>query len=358
MNKAKYFLIFTGPLIGVFSLLWTGFWPWALPFYAYFIIPVLEFVIPKDEVNFSSKEEESAKKDKFYDLILYSLPFVQYGMLALFLYGFATQDLAWHEVIGRIITFGIACVTLGINVGHELGHRKKPLERIFAKSLLLSSQYMHFIIEHNRGHHKNVATPLDPASARKGEVLYFFWYRSITKSYLSAWNLESTRLKSKNIAFWSYQNEMLQFAVLQLALTSSILILFNWQITAYYLIAAFFGILFFETVNYLEHYGLRRFKSDSGNYERVLPIHSWNSNHVVGRAILFEVTRHSDHHFLASRKYQILRNFEEAPQLPAGYPVMILCALVPPLWFNIMHKHMAKIKKERIQIGKPISSIP
>jgi alkane 1-monooxygenase len=358
MSKIKYFLIFTGPLVGVFSLLGTGFWPWALPFYAYFIIPILEFVIPKDEVNFNEEQEESAKKDKFYDLILYSLPFVQYSLLGIFLFGLSTQQLAWHDVAGRIISFGIACVSLGINVGHELGHRKKPLERIFAKSLLLSSQYMHFIIEHNRGHHKNVATPADPASARKGEALYMFWYRSITKSYLSAWNLEITRLEARDTPFWSYQNEMLQFVALQLALLSTVFALFSWQITLYYLISAFLGILFFETVNYLEHYGLRRSKTDSGNYERVLPIHSWNSNHVLGRAILFEVTRHSDHHFLASRKYQILRNFEEAPQLPAGYPVMILCALVPPLWFSIMHKHMAKIKDERIQLGKPITSIP
>jgi len=281
----------------------------------------------------------------------------QYALLILFLVGITTQDLAWHDILGRIISFGIACVSIGINVAHELGHRTKPLERFLSKALLLTSQYMHFIIEHNRGHHKNVATPQDPASARRGEMLYSFWYRTITRSYLSAWNLEKKRLTSKKISFWSFKNEMFQFIILQLTLIAAVWIPFGWVATLYYLAAAFLGIIFFETVNYLEHYGLTRQKTASGSYERVQPIHSWNSNHVVGRALLFEVTRHSDHHFMASRKYQILRNFEEAPQLPAGYPIMIICALLPPLWFAVMHKHMKKIKEERELIGKPITSI-
>jgi alkane 1-monooxygenase len=95
-------------------------------------------------------------------------------------------------------------------------------------------------------------------------------------------------------------------------------------------------------VNYIEHYGLARKKTESGNYERAMPSHSWNSNHIVGRLMLFELSRHSDHHYLASRKYQILRHHENSPQMPTGYPGMMLLSHIPPLWFSIMRKQMQK----------------
>ena len=100
------------------------------------------------------------------------------------------------------------------------------------------------------------------------------------------------------------------------------------------------GFLLLETVNYIEHYGLRRKKVNEKHFEQVLPIHSWNSNHTIGRLLLLELTRHSDHHYRASRKYQILRHFDDSPQMPTGYPGMMLLALVPPLWFRVMHKQI------------------
>jgi alkane 1-monooxygenase len=345
-NLIKYLLIFTGPIIGMFSLSLRGWWTWALPIYAYVCIPILDFIIPKSEANFSSGQEENLKKNRLYDYLLYSLVPLQYFLLIYYLFSVSNKDLELYEMAGRIVTFAISCVTIGINVAHELGHRVNKYEQNMAKALLLTSQYMHFIIEHNKGHHKRVATEEDPASARYGESLYAFWIRSIVFSYLSAWKLETERLKKKNLPVWSFQNEMLQFAFLQLTLILLVFTGFGLFPLLYYLASALLGILFFETVNYLEHYGLRRRKIDENKYERVLPVHSWNSNHFMGRAILFEVTRHSDHHFLASRKYQILRHFDEAPQLPAGYPAMILLAFTPPLWFYVMHRHIEKIKRE------------
>jgi alkane 1-monooxygenase len=106
--------------------------------------------------------------------------------------------------------------------------------------------------------------------------------------------------------------------------------------------AALMGILLLETVNYIEHYGLQREQLENGKYERAMPAHSWNSNHVVGRLMLFELSRHSDHHYLASRKYQVLRHHDNAPQMPTGYPGMMLLSLVPPLWFAIMNRRIEK----------------
>jgi alkane 1-monooxygenase len=112
------------------------------------------------------------------------------------------------------------------------------------------------------------------------------------------------------------------------------------------ILIAVVGFLLLETVNYIEHYGLSRKKIENGRYERVQPWHSWNSNHVLGRLILFELSRHSDHHFKANRKYQVLRHFDESPQLPYGYPMSMLMSFVPPLWFAIMNPRVKALEKQ------------
>jgi alkane 1-monooxygenase len=238
----------------------------------------------------------------------------------------------------------MACGILGINAAHELGHRATKYEQNMSKILLLSTLYMHFFIEHNRGHHKKVATPEDPASSRFGESIYAFFPRSISNSWLSAWHIEATKLQKLGKQFWSWENEMLRFQVWQLALLTAITLFFGWMALLLFAAAALVGILLLEAVNYIEHYGLKRQQTDKG-YERTLPIHSWNSNHPMGRLVLLELSRHSDHHFLASRKYQVLRHFDESPQMPTGYPGMILLALVPPLWFKVMHRAISHYRK-------------
>jgi alkane 1-monooxygenase len=213
-----------------------------------------------------------------------------------------------------------------------------------SKMLLLTTLYMHFFIEHNRGHHKNVSTDEDPASSRLGEIVYFFYFRSIYGSFISAWKLESERLKRLKFSFWSFKNEMIVYQFLQASLILVIFYFFGMETTLFFLISATIGILLLETVNYIEHYGLRRKKKEKG-YERTLPIHSWNSNHPVGRMVLLELSRHSDHHYIASRKYQILRHFNESPQMPTGYPGMLILSLFPPLWFKVMNPRIEKYRK-------------
>jgi alkane 1-monooxygenase len=237
-----------------------------------------------------------------------------------------------------ITAYGMAC-GLAMNTAHELGHRNGAIEQLMSKFILLTTFYMHFFIEHNRGHHMNVATDEDPGSSRYGENIYSFYFRAIGHGWASAWSLERGRLHKSGQSLWSIQNEMLVFTAAQLSLLVAILTLFGIHIMLYYLAAAFIGILMLETVNYIEHYGLRR-KKNGRRYERTLPIHSWNSNHPLGRMVLLELSRHSDHHFISNRKFQLLRHFDESPQMPTGYPGMMLLALVPPLWFKVMHKQI------------------
>jgi alkane 1-monooxygenase len=237
---------------------------------------------------------------------------------------------------------GLLCGVFGINVGHELGHRVNVFEQTLAKMLLLTSLYMHFYIEHNKGHHKRVATPEDPSSARYGEWVYSFYFRSIILSYLSAWHIANEDLRKNGKATFSLLNEMLLFQLIQIAFLAFLFFIFGWQATIYFVVAAIIGFLLLETVNYIEHYGLQRKSTGEGKYERAMPAHSWNSDHVIGRLFLFELSRHSDHHYLASRKYQLLRHHDDAPQMPTGYPGMLLLALIPPIWFWVMNKRIKK----------------
>jgi alkane 1-monooxygenase len=218
------------------------------------------------------------------------------------------------------------------------------MEQTIAKMLLLTSLYMHFFIEHNKGHHKHVATPHDPSTAKYNQSLYAFWPQTLIGTYLSAWKIANEEQEKKGKPRWSLQNEMLLFQLIQITFVLLILYFFGSKIAVLFIVAALMGGLLLESVNYIEHYGLSRNPTSEDQFERVQPHHSWNSNHIIGRLMLFELSRHSDHHYLASRKYQILRSFDNAPQMPTGYPGMILLSLFPPLWFKIMHQQIKKYK--------------
>ena len=343
ISSLKYITILTGPIIGIVSLTMEGWFSWLLPVYSFLLIPFIELFLKTSSKNYTEMEENLAKENKNFDYILYLMVPVQYFSLIYFLFSFHIAQ-PWYEIAGKVVSMGVLCGLLGINAAHELGHRVKPFEQFLAKALLLTSLYMHFIIEHNRGHHKNVSTDNDPASSRYGEKIYKFWFRSIIFSFISAWKIEAKELRKKGIPLFSMKNEMIQFLLIQLAMVLLIYFIFGYMVVFYFTGAALFGIFLLETVNYIEHYGLRRKKTGENVYERVMPIHSWNSNHPLGRIMLFELSRHSDHHYMASRKYQVLRNFDTSPQLPTGYPGMMLLALLPPLWFKVMHKKIEQVQ--------------
>ena len=121
-----------------------------------------------------------------------------------------------------------------------------------------------------------------------------------------------------------------------------IYLFFSMEVTLLYFLAAIFGISILEAQNYFSHYGLKRKLKDDGTYERVKVEHSWNSDHVIGRVFLFELTRHSDHHFSGAKHYQILRSKDESPMLPYGYPAMLILSYFPFLFKPIMEKQLAK----------------
>lgn len=379
-RELKYLEALSTPLLVVVTMFAHGPLVFTTMFSVFVFMPIVEMFSKSSEENFSKEEEKAAAQDKFYDWLVYLMLPIQYIVLFIGLYliakpaGFfidifavSNPDVflngkvwfdvgtAWTpmELVGKVLGMGAYCGIVGINLGHELGHRVTQFERIMAKAFLLTSLYMHFFIEHNRGHHRLVATDEDPASSRKGEILYFFWIRSMVMGYISAWKLEAERLKKAGYGFFSFHNEMIWFQFIQAAFIGFTYLVFGFDAMLFFVVAAFIGILHLETVNYVEHYGLRRKRKGKNGYERVLPVHSWNSNHDLGRKYLFELTRHSDHHFKASRKYQILRHFDDSPQMPFGYPAMIAISTIPPLWFYIMHKRIEEYR-ERLPEGSAL----
>jgi len=344
----KYLMSFTIPF-----LIWKSFgWEEEITFlpliYAFGIIPIIELILLPDPSNFSSLEVEIVANDSLYNILLYITIPIQYFILWTFLKRVSAGGYYTYELVAYTLSMGIMCGIYGINVAHELGHRKNWYDRAMSKTLLLSSLYMHFYIEHNRGHHKRVATLEDPATSRLGESVYHFWLRSIWFSYWSAWNIEIKRLRNNKQYFISIHNEMITYHLLEITLLVSIYQAFGGLSMLCYLAAAMIGILLLETVNYIEHYGLSRKKSEFV-YEPVLHSHSWNSDHILGRLMLFELSRHSDHHYKASKPFQLLNHLDDSPQMPTGYPGMMLLSLIPPLWFYVMEK---EIKKKEIQLSK------
>ena len=337
MKDLKYLFAYTVPISTVISFSSFGLGTYSAVLYAFVILPILDIVLGKDNSNLSTEKSETKKINKIFDWMLYvNLPVVYCIML----YGFFkiyNNDYYTFEMIGMCLSAGILLATNGINVAHELCHRKKYFERAIGKALFLPCLYMHFYIEHNFGHHVNVGTPEDGATAKYKQNVYSFWITSVSKQYMDAWKKQIKLLKMKKARFLSIKNDMLWYHLFQPAYLLLILAFFSFDVFLFALLSGIISFLFLECINYIEHYGLRRFKTESGRYERVQAHHSWNSNHNIGRIVLYELTRHSDHHFKASKKYQILDCHDEAPQLPFGYPASILLSLVPPLWFHIVN---------------------
>jgi alkane 1-monooxygenase len=199
---------------------------------------------------------------------------------------------------------------------------------------------MHFYIEHNFGHHLHAATPEDPASARYNQSVYAFWFTSILGQYVKAWRIQKDLLRRENKGFFSFKNDMFWYTIIQAGYLFVIYYFLGPLVLLVAVSIAISALVLLETINYIEHYGLKRLKKESGRYERVKEIHSWNSNHVLGRIMLYELTRHSDHHYKAHKKYQLLEYHEKSPQMPFGYPTSMVLSLVPPLWFSIMNKRI------------------
>lgn len=327
--------------LAIFQMTGIAAFAWSGPLLLYVLIPAFDWLIGTDRSNPPESAVAQLENDRFYRYIVYAYIPAQYVVTIWGAWVAVNGDLTPIEMIGLIFTVGVIN-GIAINTAHELGHKRESVERWLAKLTLAPVAYGHFFVEHTRGHHKNVATPEDPASSKMGETFWAFLPRTMIGSLRSAWKIEGERLKRNGKKTWSLDNDNLQAWAMTIVLFGAIAVWLGPKALPFLLLQAFYGASLLEVVNYLEHYGLLRQKVGDGRYERCRPEHSWNSNHIVTNLFLYQLQRHSDHHANPTRRFQALRHFDESPQLPSGYASMIPIAYVPWLWFRQMDRRVVE----------------
>ena len=343
-SDLKYLIAYIIPASGFAAVHYQGWMSYLTVIVAFVALPIIEQIVPRSTDNYDKETAKSRSSQWIFDVLLFlNLPII-IGLVLYLLITIQHSTPTLAELIGIYLSVGIVLGACGINVAHELGHKSPLQHRLAAQMLLMPCLYMHFYIEHNRGHHLHVATLEDPATSRKDEMVYAFWFRSSIMSYIGAWKLEAKRLRYHEGIQKIISNQMLHFTLVQAIYLGAVLMFFGLKGLVAAISIGVISFLLLETINYIEHYGLLRNKMPNGRYERVMPRHSWNSNHELGRIVLYELTRHSDHHYLANKKYQVLDHHDESPQLPLGYPASMLMALFPPVWFAVMNRKLERFK--------------
>jgi len=348
LRKTGFFTAFIIPGLVVTGFYIGGSGNFLAILFSFLILPAIDQFCGIDTSNVSEKEIKTVADDFFYRFVTYIWTFFQLACFLWAIYAVTGGALdTMLEWFAFTLSFSLITGGIGITVAHELGHKKSRLEKFYSKLLLMTVSYMHFYIEHNRGHHVYVATPLDPATAKRNEGFYAFWMRSVFGGYAHAWRLEKKRLERDGKPWFHYSNEMFRFAFFPILFCAALTIAgsffrdrFVYEVPLFFFAQSFFAFTLLELVNYVEHYGITRREVSPGRYERVNPLHSWNASHMLSNFFLFQLQRHSDHHAYAFKRYQVLNHYDGSPQLPYGYPTMILLALLPPLWFSMMNKRL------------------
>jgi alkane 1-monooxygenase len=342
--KVIPFLIVYGTVPALLAGIYYGGWANLLaPLVAFLLVPMADAMTGHNLVNPSAEDEKKSRLKDF----LFGLPLYVWVPLQVVIVIWAIIEslgrTGW-DWFGLVFAVGLFTGGIGITIAHELMHRTKGFEKGLAEVLMQSVTYPHFCIEHVLGHHKHVATPKDAATARLGESVYRFYPRVVVDSVKSAVELERSRAKRVGIAAWSLKHRLTRYSLTLAGIYAVLALTTGWAGVLFFALQSFIAFTLLEVINYVEHYGLQRREKSPGKYERVQPHHSWNANHKVSGYWLFHLQRHADHHAYASRPYHLLRTTEEGPQLPYGYPTMLLMALVPPLWRRVMDPRVAALQ--------------
>lgn len=313
-------------------------WAYLVVSVVFGLIPLLDLLVGRDPANpDEAVQVPTMERQGYYRLLsLASVPMLL-GMLVWAGWVFVDyQAWSWVGRLGWLLSVGTVMGAIGITVAHEFIHKDPALEQNAGGLLLAAVCYAGFKIEHVRGHHVHVSTPEDASSSRFGQSLYAFLPHAYRHNFSNAWALEAQRLKRKGLPALHWRNELIAWYLISGLFLAAFSLAFGALGALFFLGQALVALTLLEIVNYVEHYGLHRRKLADGRYERTNPTHSWNSNYLLTNLFLFHLQRHSDHHAYAKRRYQVLRHFENSPQLPNGYAGMIVLALFPPLWRAVM----------------------
>ncbi len=307
-----------------------GYWIIVFPVAAYVVLVLADLAVGKAE---STRAPESHWINAVPTWLWVPL---QFGMAIWLLAEIHHGRLSAWSAAGLGLAMGLASGGIGITDAHELIHRRAWWERFLGQALLVSVTYHHFYIEHVFGHHRRVATLADPVTARRGEWLYAFLPRAIGGSFVSAWRLEAERLARTGRPAWSLRNRVLAGLLAEAALYAAIAFYAGWIGIAFFAVQSIVAVLLLESINYIEHYGLERRETAPGVYERYGASHAWDSPFRFSNWMLFNLPKHASHHLHPGRRHEALDYEPGAPRLPVGYPLAVIMAAIPPLWFRVV----------------------
>lgn len=330
------------PLIAIAAV--NGGWSLVLvPLFAWWMFTILDAFVG---LNTDNADLETTEDDLFWYKLITILwfPLQLVAIFGTMAYVLSSDHLSASETIWLFFGIGVVSGSVGINYSHELMHQRNRLERWLADLLLATVLYSHFRSEHLLNHHRYVATPKDPVTARYNEGFHRFFPRVLRQCLFSALEAEAKMLARKKLPASDFGNPFWRYAVLQSGCLLLAFLIGGWAGLGLFIFQAFVAIWQLELVNYIEHYGLTRKHLGDGKYEHVQPRHSWNAAQKASNWFLINLQRHSDHHYKPDRRFPLLQTYTEAdaPQLPYGYPVMTIAAMVPPVFRRIMNPRVRK----------------
>ncbi len=331
--------------IALIGALYGGWTVVLLPIVTWYLFSILDALLGLNLENADLEtREDQLTWYKAITLIWAPLQFSLLFWMIWYVTGPGDSHLAPLETIVLFFGVGVITGTVGINYSHELMHQKDRGERFLGDVLLAMVLYSHFRSEHLLVHHRHVCTPRDPVTARYNEGFYRFFPRVLTGCLKSAFKAEKDMLARKDKPWASLGNPFFRYWALQGFMLVLAALIGGWIGVALFVWQAFIAVWQLELVNYIEHYGLTRKHLGDGKYEHVKPQHSWNAAQKVSNWLLINLQRHSDHHYKPDRRFPLLQNYTntDAPQLPYGYSVMTMVAMIPPVWRRVMNPRVRR----------------
>jgi alkane 1-monooxygenase len=324
---------------------------WAPWIVGYVIVPFVQMRWPREPLQTSPERAASPAWTAYYRILpLLALP-VQLAMLDVTTTAFVSGR---YDVPGRTVltlTTGIFSAMFAVTIAHELIHRRERLDRILGGLLLSTVSFGTFKIVHLQVHHPHVGTPLDFATARRGQTIYSFWLQSLAGNFLEAVRRERMRLRRSGKPAWN--SELVPWSACTLLWLAGSMHWWGPLGGLFFLMQSLIAILYLDVINFLQHYGLTRRLGSGGRPEPVQDHHSWTAAMFLDDLLLLNLPRHAHHHSQPQRPYHLLQDSPDAPRYPYSYGVMTMLLLVPALFRRVAHPCL-----DRFETARATRSLP
>lgn len=305
--------------------------PWLPVIIVFGFLPMLSLAVGEDMTLPSVGLRTSPAALAYLDMLPRA-----YGIAWLVMLAWAIDCGAAHEqralsAVGVVLSVGIASA-VAVCTAHELLHRRSAFDRCLARTMTSLCLYGHMGVEHLH-HHASVGTPDYGATAPRGMCVYRFAISDFLRAFLSAFRVERARLARCKLPAW--RNRVVQDYAIAASVTIAVAFGAGKTGLVVFLGQAIFAIFSFEVITYVHHYGLVR----DGEAD-ISARHAWAHHCWITNCLTFNNTFHADHHLRPRAPYYELHAMHGSPRLPASYFTMFLVALIPPLWYRLMHPRL------------------